>query len=316
MHRGCSGKYRPGWRSAVREPRRGRRLGPGRSWLRAARQNRWQSGVGKKVDASPRFPSLISSARLPRPLACDRQHAAAATAPAFWDRAAAKQRLEIGGIEQGWKTRPVWDGGGARDCREEDTRSLPPSLGSTSIARQRQWYWQWQWQWQWQFLRRVVSRGVSDASNKTASRLGKGTGQRKRRILRRLTILRSCVRDNPGLVTGPGLVQNPEPSHMFVSTSLHPQAERRGRGRAGGGEEPFVFGLLFATSYTDKLHERRRKKSVCFSQTRRTATWALLSNPFSHSKIMARHAAIKPAWWVTGTLPGRAPFSCDGEVEP
>lgn len=214
--------------------------------------------MGKKVDASPRFPSLISSARLPRPLACDRQHAAAATAPAFWDRAAAKQRLEIGGIEQGWNTRPVWDGGGTRDCREEDTRSLPPSLGSTSIARQRQW----QWQWQWQFLRRVVSRGVSDASNNTASRLGKGTGQRKRRILRRLTILRSCVRDNPGLVTGPGLVPNPEPSHMFVSTSLHPQAERRGRGRAGGGEKPFAFGLLFATqaNCTDKLHERRRKK--------------------------------------------------------
>lgn len=150
----------------------------------------------------------------------------------------------------------------------------------------------------------------------TASRLGKGTGQRKRRILRRLTILRSCVRDNPGLVTGPGLVQNPEPSHMFVSTSLHPQAERRGRGRAGGGEESFVFGLLFATQAIRTSSTKEEKKSFCFSQTRRTATWALLSNPFSHSKIMARHATIKPAWWVTGTLPGRAPFSCDGEVEP
>jgi len=40
-----------------------------------------------------------------------------------------------------------------------------------------------------------------------------------------------------------------------------------------------------------------------------------LSNPVSHSRIMASHAAIKPAWCVAGTFPGCAPSSSDGEVE-
>lgn len=69
---------------------------------------------GRRVSKESRFPSLISIARLPRSLACDRQRAAAATTHTrVLGQGSSETKTGNRGIEQGRNTRPGCDGGGS-----------------------------------------------------------------------------------------------------------------------------------------------------------------------------------------------------------